>query len=312
MDNLIFAFNTILPLLIIIGAGFFVKRLNMIPDTVVKCCNNLVFRVFLPILLMRNLMNTTSEDILSPGIFIFIGISVTLLFVILFIIVPIFSRNRKSTGTIIQGIGRSNYAIFGIPLVTMLFPDHDISLISLLTILIVPLLNTYSAIALVVYTDKRVSLAKSIKSIILNPLVIGSTIGFVLMLIKPPIPAFIDTSLKNLSQVASPLALFMLGASLEFKKIVQNKRTLIITTIAKLIISPVIFITAAILFGFRDIELAAVLISFGAPTSVNSYTMAEQMGGDGDLAGEIVIFTSFFSIFTVFLIIYILKAIGCF
>lgn len=310
MSNLIFAMNTILPLLILISTGYLAKRLKMVSESVIKSVNNLVFRIFLPIMLLRNLMFADSGSVLQPGIFIFIGVGIFLLFGVLFLIIPRIYKDRRGIGVLIQGLGRSNYAIFGIPFVAMLFPDKDISLMSLLTIMIVPQLNTLSAVALEIYSGERVNIRKSLKGIILNPLVIASTIGFILMLINPPVPSFIKTSLNNLSQIASPLALFMLGASLEFKKIVQNKRTLILATITKLAVFPAIFVTLAILAGFREVELAIVLITFGAPTSVSSYTMAEQMGGDGDLAAEIVIFTSVFSIVSVFVSVYILKVLA--
>ncbi|EQG58731.1 putative malate transporter domain protein [Clostridioides difficile DA00149] len=49
------------------------------------------------------------------------------------------------------------------------------------------------------------------------------------------------------------------------------------------------------------------MIMLSAPTAVSSFTMAQQMDSDSELAGQIVVFTSGFSIITVFLIIFILK-----
>ena len=49
------------------------------------------------------------------------------------------------------------------------------------------------------------------------------------------------------------------------------------------------------------------MIMFAAPTAVSSFQMAKQMDGDGDLAGQIVVFTSAFSIVTVFGWIFLLK-----
>jgi len=49
------------------------------------------------------------------------------------------------------------------------------------------------------------------------------------------------------------------------------------------------------------------MIMFAAPTAVSSFQMAKQMDGDADLAGQIVVFTSAFSIVTVFGWIFLLK-----
>jgi len=38
--------------------------------------------------------------------------------------------------------------------------------------------------------------------------------------------------------------------------------------------------------------------------------MADQMGADSELAGQIVVFSSMFAVFTIFLWIYIVKSLG--
>ena len=59
--------------------------------------------------------------------------------------------------------------------------------------------------------------------------------------------------------------------------------------------------------GFRDAPLAVLLTVFGAPIAVSSFTMAQQMGGDDKLAGQLVVFSSIFSIGTMFLLIFFLR-----
>ena len=72
----------------------------------------------------------------------------------------------------------------------------------------------------------------------------------------------------------------------------------------KLILFPAAFLGAAILMGFRGAELVVLLSLFGSPIAVSSFTMAQQMGGDDQLAGQLVIFSSVLSIGTMFLLIW--------
>ena len=72
---------------------------------------------------------------------------------------------------------------------------------------------------------------------------------------------------------------------------------------------PVILLNA-LLLGFRDAPLAVLLTVFGAPIAVSSFTMAQQMGGDDKLAGQLVVFSSIFSIGTMFLLIFLLKELA--
>ena len=64
----------------------------------------------------------------------------------------------------------------------------------------------------------------------------------------------------------------------------------------KLVIIPGIFITAAILLGFRDTALLTIMTLFGAPTAVSSYPTAEALGGNGELAGLMVVVITSYSI----------------
>jgi hypothetical protein len=51
---------------------------------------------------------------------------------------------------------------------------------------------------------------------------------------------------------------------------------------------------------------------YAAPTAINSFTMAQQMGGNEDLAGSIVVSTTAVSILTMFLWILIFKTLGAY
>ena len=54
-------------------------------------------------------------------------------------------------------------------------------------------------------------------------------------------------------------------------------------------------------------ELAVIVILFGAPTAVSSFPMAQAMGGDGQLAANTVVMTTVLSMGTLFALIYLCK-----
>ncbi|SCJ50407.1 auxin efflux carrier [uncultured Clostridium sp.] len=311
MDNLILSLNIILPLFVLMAVGYLARRLKMLDDKTIRVMNNLVFRLFLPILLCKNIMDSTEGNI-SGGVFIFAGVGVVALYLLLFLIIPLIEKDNTKRGVMIQAIGRSNYALFGIPLVQSIFPGADTSIASLLVAITIPLYNVLSVIALEVYRGGKTDVGKIIKNIVTNPLIIGSIIGIILLKTKLPLAPFITTSIGNLAQIASPLALFMLGAFFEFSKVGHNARQLTICVIGKLVISPLIFLSLAVWLGFRGPELASLMVVFGAPTAVNSFTMAQQMGGDEELAGQQVVFSSALSTITVFLFVFAAKSFNLF
>jgi len=306
--------------------GMLCRRLKMFDDHFVSKGNNLVFRVFLPVLICKNIMGASSVDASAAKVFLYVVITVTALFLILFAVVPLIEKDNRKRGVMIQAIGRSNYALFGIPLVTLLFPNEDVSIASILVLATVPLFNVYSTIALQVYNlpenlqekkngeeekqRKKKAAIHIIKGIVLNPLIIASVLGFILFKLQVSFPSPIEKTISNLSSIATPLALFLLGGSFEFSKIQGNLKQLIICVVGKLVISPLIFVTLAAILGLRGPALGAILITFASPAAASSFPMAQQMGGDAELAAEHIVFSSALSVFTVFLFIFVLKTLG--
>ena len=292
------------------STGWFCRRVGLLNESLVTGVNQLVFRVFLPVNLCLSVMKTPYDMEISGAAFVLVGGGVLLQFLLLFFIVPRLEKDRKKTGVMIQAMGRANYAFFGIPLVALLFPGQDTSLAALLVTVTVPVYNVMSVIALCVWGGGKADYKDILLKIVKNPLIVSSLLGLALWLAHVSLPAFLESTLQDLSKVATPLALFTLGGAIQFASAKAHMKQLMIVVPWKLIISPVIFMGACILLGLRGVALACAFIAFGAPTAVSSYPMAQQMGGDGELAAECVAITSALCIFTTFLFVFFLKSAG--
>ena len=85
----------------------------------------------------------------------------------------------------------------------------------------------------------------------------------------------------------------------------------------RLVFAPVFALVVAFLLStytglidFGRNEYATLVSLFGTPVAVASVVMAEQMDGDGALATQLVVWSSVFSILTIFLQVCILMALG--
>ena len=228
------------------------------------------------------------------------------------IIIPLIEKENRKRGVLIQTIFRSNFVLFGIPVVLSLFGDQGAGITSLLIMVVVPLFNFLAVIVLEVFRGGEISIEDIARGIIKNPLIISSVLGLIMMLMEIKLPIFLEKTIGDISKIATPLALIILGGSFEFNKIKGNIRNIFIGVVGRLIIIPSIFVPIAITMGFRNVELASVLIMFSAPTAVSSFTMAQQMDADSELAGQLVVFTTGFSIVTIFFWILVVKELGYF
>ena len=80
---------------------------------------------------------------------------------------------------------------------------------------------------------------------------------------------------------------------------------------AKLVLLPLIFIPIAVWMGFSHMELLCLLILFSSPSPVTASIMARNTpGADWQLAGQIVVFSTIFSVVSLFCILYTLLSLG--
>lgn len=307
MENLILSLNVVLPLFITISLGYFLKYLNMFDNNTLDTMNNITFKSFLPVLLFYNIYKTDLHDTFNLKIIIFSVTCVIVLYLILYLLVPLIEKDNKKRGALLQGLFRSNFVIFGLPITESLFGSEKVGVAALLIAVIVPLFNMLSVLALETFRGGKLNFKKIFIGIIKNPLIIASCLGVLTLLLKIKIPTAIEKTISDVSKIATPLSLILLGASFKFDNIKKYLKQTTIAVIGKTILIPCIILPICIMFGYRDVELSTLMIIFAAPTAISSFTMAKQMDSDSDLAGQIVVFTSAFCVITVFMWIFILK-----
>ena len=100
--------------------------------------------------------------------------------------------------------------------------------------------------------------------------------------------------------LAAGLLLFLLGAFFRFSGLRRYKKDLIQVCVVRLLVMPALLLTAGYLLGIRDAGFAGLISVFASATAIASFTMTQQMGGDSELAGDIVVATSALCIVTMF------------
>ncbi len=285
--------------------GYFLKLVGLIDAAFIKKANAIIFKVLLPSLLFINIYNSNFKELFSFKLVAFAVISVVIFFLALFVIIPKIEKDNKNRGVMIQGIFRSNYILFGIPVAANLYGSENTGTTAILVAFVVPTFNLLSVVALSYYGKKGND--STVKEIIKNPLIIGSVISFFFVATGIKLPIIFTDTIAEIASIATPLALIILGAGFEFKNIAMYKRALIISVTGKLVLMPMVFVGIAILVGFRGMELVALMAMFASPTAVSSFTMAQNARANDELAGQIVVCSSILAVFTIFVWVTVLN-----
>ena len=193
--------------------------------------------------------------------------------------------------------------------------------------------NVVAVLCLTIYSDKpdrAVDVAGILKTIAVNPMILGQVAGLLCLAAREFIPrdaqgalvfslsrdlAFLYSAVESLADLASPMILILLGARVNFSAVKDMKKELAVGVVQRLVLAPAVglgmaFLAQALgLFAVTPAVLSALVGMYGSPVASASAVMAEEMGGDAELARQYIVWTSAFSMGTLFLWIFLLRTV---
>ena len=312
MENIVISLNAVLPLFLIIGLGVLARRLRILSDSAARQANGLCFKLFMAPLLFYNVYTSDLGASFNGPLLLFCVLGTLAEFACGLVLVPRLEPRRSAQGVMLQAFCRPNLVLLGLPMSISLFGEASAGAVTFLLAVLVPLINILAVLALELFRGGAPDPRKIVRGVVQNPFVLGALTGFLCQLLHLRLPYILDAVVSDLAAAATPLALVLMGASMNFGELRGARRSLVICTATRLLISPIFFITLGAALGFRGVALCAVMLVFATPVAVNSYTMALQMDADADLAGGIVLLTTGLSCLTLFLWIFSLKTLGLF
>ena len=314
MQSLKLSFDAVMPIFLLMLLGYCLRTFKLADKENFDAMNKLVFKVFLPVLLFKNIYSTDPSEVFDGKLIVFSLVAIAAIFILGYFSVFVLTKENSRRGVMLQGFFRSNFAILGVPVAGYICGEEAIAVASLMVAIVIPAFNVLAVFALERFRDggAKLKISTLLKGVVTNPLIIACLVGLVFLLTGIRLPHVVTEAVWDVASVASPLAIIVLGAGFEFSKIKGSLKELIITVVARLIVVPLIVIPIGVWFGFSGAALACLLVAFGGPIAVSSFSMAQQMGGDEDLAAQVVVFSSLFCLVTLFVWIYALDLMKLF
>lgn len=317
MNSLIFSLNATMPVFLVIVIGWVLNRMGFFSDSFLSCANKLIFNVCLPVMIFTDLASTDISQSFDPQLILFSAAITTVAFFLIWLGARLFLKDKGLTGAFVQAAYRSSVAVMGFAFMMNIYGTAG--MMPMIIIGCVPLYNIYAVIVLTlespdsrISTDKGEKLRRAAKGIITNPIILGIIAGCIgsLLNLCDHMPAIITKTLDNLSAIATPLSLIVIGASFEGKKALAKIKPTLACCCIKLVVLPLIFLTAAVGLGFRNDELLALTIMLGSPTTPSCYIMAVNMKNDGVLTSGVIAATTLLSSVTLTFWIFMIKYMG--
>ena len=137
MESLLISLEIVLPLFLLMALGYVIKLTGMMNETSVKQVNKVIFKIFLPLLVFCNIYNTELAESFNSQLLLYAVAGVLIQFVLSLCLAILLEKDNSRRGVMLQGMFRSNFVLFGIPISTALFGDTAAGLASILIAVII-------------------------------------------------------------------------------------------------------------------------------------------------------------------------------
>ena len=328
------AVNAIAPMILLIGLGYYLKSIGFLSSDFIKIGNKFVFRVCLPVMLFVNVYDIDNLTQMNWPVVIYCIVITFFLFCVGYLLTSVFTRFPERRGVLLQCTFRSNFAIIGLSLASALGGAQAVANASVISCVTIPLYNVLAVIALSVFLDADGDNNNTVKNVLVNilknPLIWGVLIGIVAVLIRQIQNSlfgsvifsikgnlkFLYSAMNQIKSLTTPLSLIVLGGQFTFSAVKALRREIVSGTLMRTVVAPFIGIGCAVILAATtsfhcDSDMYPALVAlFGSPVAVSSAVMAGAMGNDEQLAGQLVVWTSIASIFTIFVQVCLLMYLG--
>lgn len=299
--------NNVIPLTIMIAIGVILYRAFKLD---IKTLSKLNFYLFSPALVFKMLYESSlSLAVLGQTLLFFV-----LFFAAMFLLMEVVIRLRGYKEGMIPAMRNSvifyNSANYAIPLNQLVFVGDAFTLsIQIIIMMMQSLLpNTYGIYA--VNASKRNDPRQTLRTILTLPVIYIIPIAFLMKGLHVPIPGPVYAPINYVSDAFIATALLTLGVQLGSMKWTFNLTDVMLSNVLRLCVGPAVGFLIVVLMGIEGVMAQALVLSCAVPTSLSSVLIAVEYDNEPEFSSQAVFSSTIFSIFTVTLVIYLIKFIN--
>lgn len=281
--------NSLLAVFLVMALGHAAKRWIIDDDHVWNGLEKLTYFILFPALITKTLMDAdlTKVPFFSIAAAL-LGANLLLCFSLIAsqsLLERRFSISGPSFTSVFQGALRWN-SFIALAIAGNLFGKEGVTLASVAVAALIPVLNVES-----IWVLRRYGAGKSgsfWRGLTTNPFMVSVALGIFFNLTGLHPPRALGMVLDILGQCSLGVGLLLVGAGLHLQDVSRPGFPLVLTTVLRLLILPLLGATFAYAMGLSPVAITIVVICLGVPSAPASYVLAKLMGGDAPLMAAIL------------------------
>ncbi len=268
------------PLFVLIFAGYAIVRWARWPGAVADALTRFVFSLALPALLFHTMSDFSSLPPVDARLLIAFFGGALLVFVLGRVLAAsVFRLDGVSGSVFALGGIFSNNMMLGLPLAKATLGQAALASVALVLVFNALILWTLVTVSVEWARHGEFSLqgfAKTLRSVITNPIVAAILAGSAWGLTGWPLPHLVAEPLAMVSHAAAPMSLLVLGMGLAEYRVTEGLRQSLAVCALKLLVLPAVVWLLAWALGLPPLETQVVVLLSSMAMGVNVYLMSRQ------------------------------------
>ena len=277
-------FSSLLPVVILIAAGYLAGRRGWVGGKAVRDLSNLIFLLLAPALLFRAMSTVHVEQLsLRPVAAYFIAAGIIFAG-------TLFWRGFNRTAAVLALANTySNTVMIGIALIGLAYgPEGTIVLLTLISLHSLVLLTSATVVLELAVAHEHAStsgeerrsmirtVGRALYNAIIHPVPLPIIAGLLFAQTGLQMPEAIDKPIALLGGAFSPVALVMVGMTLALTRVGGHWRGALVQALVKNVVHPLLTAGIGLALGLRGLPLTVMVVAAALPMGANVFLFSQR------------------------------------
>ena len=285
-----------LPFFAIVGLGYLAAHRGWVPTAAVPAFNGFLLFFAIPAMLFRFASNTPFEQFpIGRFAIAWSAIGCALVAGVAWLANRYLRVNRRDAAFLGLAAGIGNLGFMGLPLMVALLGEGAAAALIIAIVADTVVVGTMGLLVAEMAAGSgqiHGGASAMVKRIVLNPFIIAMGLGILFSGMEWSLPTPLASVVKLLADAAGPCALFAIGVSLLRPEATLRSPLLVLPTLAKLIVHPLLVWLVLRAIGVDPYTTLVAVLAAGLPSAGWVFIFAIRYGADsGRISAAILVTT---------------------
>jgi malonate transporter and related proteins len=294
--------DLVLPVFAVIVTGWLAGQLGYIARSLADGLVHFAYNVAMPALLFVTVAQEPARHLLEWRFLLAFGGGSILCFALVLMAVRVGCGRDLRSGTMFgMSAAMTNTGFVALPILHAVYGKPAVLPAAIATLFVAAVMFPLNVILLEIGPGRHgssVSASLLLKQIVLNPMVLSTTIGLMWTIAGLPLPAPLVAYMNIFAGALTPCALFAIGLGLSVDGLRSNLAASAVLAAVKLVIMPFIVYGLCVVLGLNPLYTVAAVVCGAVPTAKTVYILAGEYKVEKPLVAATVSMTTLLSVVT--------------